>query len=153
MTKFLDLHPGGSGLLLASDVAGKDSSKVFFGLHRSEVLTKYARLKIGTLDTDVPPPYVLPVNGELSPVPHSEPTWLDPKFVSPYYKDSHRALQKEMRKFFDENVKAEARAQELTHERPSRKLVELMGNPEWNIRESIFRENESSFARADFCFS
>ncbi|GAA5830888.1 hypothetical protein JCM5353_002636, partial [Sporobolomyces roseus] len=125
--------PGGSGLLLASDVAGKDSSKIFFGLHRSEVLTKYARLKIGTLDTDVPPPYVLPVNGELSPVPHSEPTWLDPKFVSPYYKDSHRALQKEMRKFFDENVKAEARAQELTHERPSRKLVELMGNPEWNI--------------------
>jgi hypothetical protein len=27
-------------------------------------------------------------------VPYGEPTWLTPEFKSPYYKDSHRALQK-----------------------------------------------------------
>ncbi|GAA5926562.1 uncharacterized protein JCM15063_000309 [Sporobolomyces koalae] len=133
LTKFIDLHPGGVGVLLNENVAGKDSSALFFGLHRSEILTKYARLKIGSIESSSPPPYILPVAGELSPVPAAEPTWLDPKFKSPYYKDSHRALQREMRKFFDEEVRAEARVQELTHERPTRRLVELMGSPKWNI--------------------
>ncbi|GAA5834251.1 hypothetical protein JCM3766R1_004501 [Sporobolomyces carnicolor] len=133
LTKLLDFHPGGPGVLLHHTVAGKDSSALFFSLHRSEVLTKYARLKIGTLETSSPPPYLLPVDGELSPVPHAEPTWLDSKYHSPYFDDSHRRLQKEMRRFFDTEVRAEARAHELTHERPTKRLVELMGTPEWNI--------------------
>ncbi|GAA5951561.1 hypothetical protein JCM3765_005970 [Sporobolomyces pararoseus] len=133
LTKFCDMHPGGVGVLAHPTVAGKDASELFFSLHRSEILTKYARLKIGSIETSSPPPYVLPVDGELSPVPHAEPTWLDPKYYSPYYKDSHRRLQKEMRRFFDTEVRPEARVHELTHERPTKRLVELMGSPEWNI--------------------
>ncbi|GAA5988773.1 hypothetical protein JCM5350_002933 [Sporobolomyces pararoseus] len=133
LTKFVDMHPGGAGVLAHHTVAGKDASDLFFSLHRSEILTKYARLKIGSIETSSPPPYILPVDGELSPVPHAEPTWLDPKYYSPYYKDSHRRLQKEMRRFFDTEVRPEARVHELTHERPTKRLVELMGTPEWNI--------------------
>ncbi|GAA6063364.1 hypothetical protein JCM10212_004410, partial [Sporobolomyces blumeae] len=133
LSKFAELHPGGHGVLYHHDVAGKDSSKLFFSLHRSEVLTRYARLKIGQLDTDLPAPYLLPVPGELSPVPHAEPTWLDSKFKSPYFSESHRALQREMRKFFDSEVRDEARRHELSHERPTKDLVRLMGSPKWNI--------------------
>jgi hypothetical protein len=43
-----------------------------------------------------------------------------------------------MRRFFDEKVKAEAKERELTHERPSKEINELMGSPEWNIRELVF---------------
>ncbi|GAA5901268.1 uncharacterized protein JCM6883_000158 [Sporobolomyces salmoneus] len=133
LTKLHTFHPGGEGVLLHHTVAGKDSSSLFFSLHRSEILLKYARLKIGSLDTTSPAPYLLPVDGELSPVPHSEPTWLDTKYHSPFFKESHYALQKEMRRFFDTEVKAEARSHELTHERPTKRLVELMGSPKWNI--------------------
>lgn len=38
-----------------------------------------------------------------------------------------------MREFFDSRVRAEAQEFELSGERPTRKLVELMGTPEWDI--------------------
>ncbi|GAA5871092.1 hypothetical protein JCM1840_007588 [Sporobolomyces johnsonii] len=133
LSKFVDMHPGGVGVLLHRDVAGQDASKAFFSLHRSDILLKYARLKIGRLDTSHEPPYLLPQPGALSPVPGAEPSWLVPQIKSPYYKDSHRALQKEMRRFFDEDVRAEARTHELSHERPTKKLVELMGSDRWNL--------------------
>ncbi|BGO97423.1 Acyl-CoA dehydrogenase [Rhodotorula toruloides] len=136
LSRFTDIHPGGAGVLLASDIAGKDASEAFFSLHRSSVLAKYKRLIIGKLDSDASASstkYVLPLDGELSPVPYAEPSWLVPSYKSPYFKDSHRRLQKAMRKFFDENVKAEAREFELSGERPTQKLVELMGTDEWNI--------------------
>lgn len=40
-----------------------------------------------------------------------------------------------MRHFFDSEVRAEARAHELSGERPTQKLVELMGRPEWAIHQ------------------
>jgi cytochrome b involved in lipid metabolism len=37
LSRFVDMHPGGSGVLLASGIAGGDSTEAFFSLHRSEV--------------------------------------------------------------------------------------------------------------------
>ncbi|TKA50532.1 hypothetical protein B0A53_06110 [Rhodotorula sp. CCFEE 5036] len=140
LSKFAELHPGGAGVLLAREIAGQDASEPFFSLHRSDVLTKYDRLRIGRLApvkaSESAPKrkeYLLPVDGELSPVPHAEPDWLHPKLFSPYYSPSHRALQTSMRDFFDSRVRAEAQEFELSGERPTRKLVELMGTPEWDI--------------------
>lgn len=39
-----------------------------------------------------------------------------------------------MRLFFDVYVKKEAREHEVSHKRPTLKLMELMGTPEWNIQ-------------------
>lgn len=126
------MHPGGAHLLLDDKIAGKDASVKFFSLHRSEVLRKYQRYKIGTI-TGAVPVYVLPTAGELSTVPHAEPPWLTRGFKSPYYKPSHYAFQAKMRSFFDTHVKAEAQEREETNERPSDELFKLMGSPEWNI--------------------
>ncbi|SCZ87423.1 BZ3500_MvSof-1268-A1-R1_Chr2-2g04889 [Microbotryum saponariae] len=133
LTKFIDMHPGGTNVLLATAIAGGDSSEAFFSMHRSEVLTKYQRLKIGRVSDPKSRPYLLPIAGELSPVPMAEPGWLVKDFRTPYYDDSHRRLQREMRKFFDTEVKPEARVNEGAAERPSQRVMELMGSPEWEI--------------------
>lgn len=64
-------------------------------------------------------------------MPYAEPPWLSPLYHTPYYNDGHRALQKKMRYFFDTHVKAEAAEREISGERPSQELMELMGSPEW----------------------
>ena len=128
LSRFVDLHPGGGHVLLTEGIAGTDASEAFFSLHRSEVLEKYERLIIGRI-RDATRQYILPIPGALSPVPHGEPGWLTPSFRTPYYGDSHRALQTEMRMFFDVEVKREAREHEVSHERPTKELVELMGTP------------------------
>lgn len=132
VSNFLPLHPGGSGVLLPYLGGKQDASEIFFGLHRSIVLKQYSRLVIGTIK-DEKPEYHLPTPGELSVVPYAEPTWLVKGWKSPYFNDSHRVLQKEMRLFFDTYVKEEAQAHELTNERPSRSLVERMGEDGINI--------------------
>lgn len=144
LSRFADLHPGGAHVLFTEGIAGSDASEAFFSLHRSEVLSKYERLIIGKI-RDATPQYVYPVPGELSLVPHAEPGWLTTSFKSPYYDDSHRALQKEMRMFFDVEVKQEAREHEASHERPTKELVELMGTPRWEIHASASISPLSSF--------
>lgn len=104
VSKFYDLHPGGSGVLNPYLGGKKDATEDFFGLHRSSVLKKYARLKIGTIKGKKPQ-YALPEVGTLSVVPGGEPAWLTQDYKSPYFDDSHRRLQKEVRKFFDEHVR------------------------------------------------
>lgn len=98
--------------------------------HSRETLKKLTSLCLAQST----PAYVVPVDGELSPVPYAEPAWLRPGFVSPYYNASHHALQRKMRYFFDVYVKKEAREHEVSHKRPTLKLMELMGSPEWNIQ-------------------
>ncbi len=39
VTKFAKLHPGGKGVLV--EVAGKDCTKEFYGLHNHDVINKY----------------------------------------------------------------------------------------------------------------
>ena len=97
----MDAHPGGESVL--KQVAGTDATEAFYNLHRQEVLQKYSSLCIGTIEGEQP--QVLEhKSGDLSAVPYGEPTWLTPQFKSPYYKESHRRLQKAMRKFVDEEV-------------------------------------------------
>lgn len=103
---------------LTSRVAGKDATEAFFAMHRSEVLNKYGRLMIGTIENEEPQ-YILPTKGTLSPVPYAEPGWLTEGFKSPYYNESHRKLQKALRDFSDEYVTPEAREHELSGERVS----------------------------------
>ena len=62
-------------------IAGQDATKVFYGLHRQEVLQRpqYKRLQIGTIigeEESIKP--LAP--GELSAVPYAEPTWLSEGF-------------------------------------------------------------------------
>ena len=128
--------------MLDKDVAGKEASEAFFGLHKSEVLEKYKRLAIGTIENEYAqtnrhlytltlcvrkPKYVILKKGELSTVPHAEPAWLSKGYYSPYYSDSHRALQKYMRQFTDDFVTPDAKIKEETGQRPDVKLIEKCG--------------------------
>ena len=75
-------------MLLDEEVAGQDATKVFYGLHRQEVLQKpqYQRLQIGSIEgEEVTVKPLAP--GELSKVPYAEPTWLSEGYHSPYYND------------------------------------------------------------------
>lgn len=125
LSKFAKLHPGGRTVLLDQDVAGKDATTTFFGLHRHEVLLtpRYARLQIGTLQGSKES-IVAPKPGDISAVPYGEPTWLTPGYYSPYYKDTHRKLQGFMRKFVDEIVIPDAQAREEDGKRPSLNVID-----------------------------
>ncbi|CAH7685051.1 acyl-CoA dehydrogenase/oxidase [Phakopsora pachyrhizi] len=131
LSKFLDLHPGGAAVLLEKQVAGKDATEAFFGLHRSEVLKKYGRLVIGQIEGEEPK-LMLPKDGELSLVPHAEPAWISQGYYSPYYNESHKEFQKAMRLFFDKHVTPQAREHEQNGKRVTQELVELMAKENIN---------------------
>lgn len=61
-------------------------------------------------------------------VPYGEPMWLNPNYKqSPYFKPSHFAVQKAMRKFIDEHVYPDAQACEESGKRMSQKILDMMG--------------------------
>ncbi|KAL2118591.1 hypothetical protein VTJ04DRAFT_8251 [Mycothermus thermophilus] len=123
VSEFLDAHPGGEAVL--RQVAGTDATVAFYNLHRHEVLEKYQDLAIGSIEGEKPS-IIAPVKGELSPVPYAEPLWLRPQFKSPYYKESHRRLQKAMREFTDKYVTPEAMERERDGKYISQELLERM---------------------------
>lgn len=100
-------------------------------MHRAEVLNKYGRYIIGTVEGQKPK-YLLPTPGTLSPVPYAEATWIREGFKSPYYRDSHRALQKAVREFTDEFVKPDAQLHEKDGKRPTVELIQKMGEINMN---------------------
>lgn len=115
LTDFADAHPGGAVVL--EQVGGQDATVDFFNLHRFEVLQKYdASLCLGTVEGEQPQ-VVNPKPGDLSVVPYGEPTWLSPPFKSPYFKASHRRLQREMRIWVDTVLTPDAQEKELSGER------------------------------------
>ncbi|TFK27199.1 acyl-CoA dehydrogenase [Coprinopsis marcescibilis] len=128
LSKFAAMHPGGLSVLLDEDVAGKDATETFFGLHRTEVLSKpqFKRLIIGTLE-GAQQQFLEPAPGSLSQVPYAEPTWLSKGYYSPYYKPHHRVLQTEFRKFVDEVLIPDGRAREEDGKRPSPSVFLEMG--------------------------
>ena len=75
-------HPGGAFPIL--EYAGKDATEAFYGLHRQDVLAKYDRYKIGTIQGEKPQiDFRQP--GSLSKVPYGESSaWMG--FKSPYFK-------------------------------------------------------------------
>jgi len=120
VTKFARLHPGGKQILV--DYAGQDTTEDFFGLHRVEVLEKYARLKKGRLaDAGPPGPPISAALSEISQVPYAEPSHMQ-GFQSPYFKESHVALRKAVRKFFAEEILEEALDCEESGGEPSKEL-------------------------------
>ncbi|KDQ16196.1 hypothetical protein BOTBODRAFT_30921 [Botryobasidium botryosum FD-172 SS1] len=125
LSKFAALHPGGLSVLLDPEVAGQDATEHFYSLHRHEVLLKpgYARLQIGTITGEKPQINVNTV-GALSKVPYAEPTWLTEGYYSPYFKESHKALQKAMREFYDTVILPEATACEENGKRISQAVVD-----------------------------
>ncbi|KAF1988319.1 acyl-CoA dehydrogenase NM domain-like protein [Aulographum hederae CBS 113979] len=123
LTDFVDAHPGGSVVL--AQVAGTDATSAFYNLHRQEVLQKYSSMCIGTLEGETPE-VIEQVPGALSTVPYAEPTWLRPEFKSPYYKESHRKLQKAMRLFTDKYVTPEAQEKERDGTYISQELIDRM---------------------------
>ncbi|GBE79103.1 Acyl-CoA dehydrogenase apdG [Sparassis crispa] len=127
ISKFANMHPGGTGILLASSIAGQDATQAFFGLHRHEVLLRpqYARLQIGTITGQNSVVKSLAA-GELSQVPYAEPSWLSKGFFSPYYKDSHRRFQVAVRKFAMEVVQPDAIKCEDNGKRISQDVVEKL---------------------------
>ncbi|KAG5647415.1 hypothetical protein DXG03_000486 [Asterophora parasitica] len=127
LSKFLALHPGGRSVLLDVAVAGKDATKAFYSLHRSEVLRRpqYERLKIGEVE-GVKRRHYVPKQESLSGVPYAEPTWLTPGYHSPYYKNSHRRFQTAVRKFVDTTVFPDAQAREKDGKMPSRHIFNEM---------------------------
>lgn len=114
LTDFVDAHPGGAAVL--EQVAGLDATVDFFNLHRLEVLQKYeSSLCVGTVKGEKSQ-VIYPKPGDLSLVPYGEPTWLTPHFKSPYFKESHRRLQREMRIWVERVLIPEAREKELSGE-------------------------------------
>ncbi|TGJ80971.1 hypothetical protein E0Z10_g7797 [Xylaria hypoxylon] len=123
VSDFVDAHPGGEAVL--RQVAGQDATAAFYNLHRHEVLVKYEDLQIGTIEGEKPT-VATPQPGDLSLVPYAEPLWLSPSFKSPYYKESHRKLQKAMRTFNDKYISPEAQAREADGKYISQELVDRM---------------------------
>lgn len=91
MSKFARLHPGGEVVL--TPYMGKDATEAFFGLHRIEVLQKYARLRVGRLASAGPKSiadtYKL---SDASKVPYAEASYLQ-GFKSAYYTESHKQFR------------------------------------------------------------
>lgn len=123
LTEFVDAHPGGESVL--RQVAGQDATTAFYNLHRHEVLSKYSDLAVGTIENEKPQ-VITPQPGDLSPVPYAEPLWLSPPFRSPYFKDSHRRLQRALREFAQKHLYEEAWKNEASGEYISQETIERM---------------------------
>ncbi|KAB5596150.1 Long-chain specific acyl-CoA dehydrogenase [Ceratobasidium theobromae] len=127
LSRFADLHPGGKNVLFDSTVAGQDASEAFFSVHRSDVLEKpqYAKLRIGTLVGRSRKSDVTKLD-RISVVPYGEPTWLLPEFKSPYYKETHRELQRRMRVLVDELLYPDGQLKEADGKRASQEVLNEM---------------------------
>ncbi|KAH9964363.1 peroxisomal acyl-CoA-dehydrogenase [Lactifluus volemus] len=127
LTRFKNLHPGGAAVLLDDDIAGQDATDAFYGLHRHEILERpqYQRLQIGYIDGEKSS--IQSRGGAaISKVPFAEPTWLAEGYHSPYYKESHRRLQKAFRGFVDDVIYPDAQAREEDGKRPSLEVIHKM---------------------------
>lgn len=133
MSRFKQFHPGGLSVLLDPDIAGKDATEAFYGLHRHEVLeqSQYQRLKIGTI-TEEKSVIHGRVPGTISKVPYAEPTWLVEGYRSPYFSDNHRAFHQQVRMFCDTYVFPDALAREADGKRPSQSVFDKMSELEIN---------------------
>jgi alkylation response protein AidB-like acyl-CoA dehydrogenase/predicted heme/steroid binding protein len=124
ITKFAGLHPGGEKLLL--DTAGTDQTKDFFGLHRQDVLLKYApRLLKGSVEGAKP--VKIQQWADVSSVPYSEPSAIRKGFASPYYTEKHHAFRKAVREILDRDVRTWAAQAEISGEYPTVELLQKLG--------------------------
>ena len=122
VTEFAEVHPGGVRALL--DYAGKDATKIFYALHRHEVLEKrIRRLKKAELQgydkKNDPPSWK-----DLSSVPYAEADMEN----SPYWKESHKRFRLECRRFFwEDGIYEWCEATENSGSEPTRELYQQLG--------------------------
>jgi len=126
LTKFEKLHPGGASVLRPH--AGKDATDAFFGLHRTEVLRKYRRLRIGRLEgaSADRTPHVDRDPWALSAVPYAEPGWFQ-GLRSPYWKDSHKKLRLAMGEWVEKTFAMDAERFEKEGKYPTIEMYQKMG--------------------------
>jgi len=120
ISKFAKLHPGGMPII--EQYAGKDVSTEFHELHRSDVLVKYAKLKIGRMDTAKES---RPVT-ELFGTPFAE----IPAFQgqnSPYYNESHKRFLLAVRSIVQTELEPGAEQADLGNEYPDEDMKSLLG--------------------------
>ncbi|KAI8972295.1 acyl-CoA dehydrogenase/oxidase [Pilobolus umbonatus] len=122
MSRFINFHPGGAVPIL--EYAGQDATDAFYGLHRQDVLIKYDRYKIGSIEGETAQIDVYQP-GDLSTVPYGESSaWMG--FKSPYYKESHFKLRIAVRKIVD-SLAEEVRAYEDAGSKPTDEFMQTLG--------------------------
>jgi len=138
VTKFQRLHPGGTVPFL--EVAGKDATEEFYGLHRSEVLQnpRFARLRIGSIDGK-PPPKV----ASLTPFAEAHGFW---RRHSPYYNQSHHRFRAALREFVDREIRPDSIQNDEEGNYPSQELSLKMG--EAGIIASLFAHGRADLLKA-----
>ncbi|KAJ3040336.1 hypothetical protein HDV00_010992 [Rhizophlyctis rosea] len=124
VTNFLDLHPGGVGVI--TDVAGKEATEAFYGLHRQEVLNKFGPKYIIGQITGEQPKIEQQSPGSYSTVPYAEAGWWQQK-PTPYFNESHHRFRAALRKFYDEEIMPESVSMENMGEIPGKDMYEKMG--------------------------
>jgi alkylation response protein AidB-like acyl-CoA dehydrogenase len=126
LTKFVKFHPGGKFVLI--DVAGKDATKVFYDLHRSEVIKKYKHFIIGTIAGEEKkaalPQWLEP--GTYSTVPFAENPALT-GLKSPFWKESHYRFSKAVREFIDKELLAQMTNMDDKGIEPTLEFYQKMG--------------------------
>ncbi|KAF8319272.1 acyl-CoA dehydrogenase NM domain-like protein [Clavulina sp. PMI_390] len=129
LSKFANLHPGGPQVLYDAEVAGKECTDVFFGLHRQEILAKpgYKRLQVGTVKGKKETIFARAA-GALNTVPYSEPLWLTEGFKSPFYTESHRRFQKAAREFCDKVIIPDSEIKDTQGKPPDMAMFEKLAS-------------------------
>ncbi|KAL0076973.1 acyl-CoA dehydrogenase/oxidase [Phycomyces blakesleeanus] len=124
VSTFADMHPGGAKLLI--EFGGQDVTDDFYGLHRQEVLIKYApKLRIGTISGEKTKVKIAQP-GDISAVPYAEPSyWMG--FKSPYFNDSHTEFRKALRNIYS-GIRAEALQCEEAGKNPSSEIYQFLGS-------------------------
>jgi len=122
ISKFAALHPGGSSII--EQYAGQDVSAEFHELHRSDVLVKYGKLKIGRLDTakeEAP---------EASTGFFGTPFAEIPAFQgqnSPFYNETHKRFLLDVRSIVQKELEPIAESNDLGDEYPDEELMSMLG--------------------------
>ncbi|KAJ3027180.1 UNVERIFIED_CONTAM: hypothetical protein HDU68_004282 [Siphonaria sp. JEL0065] len=123
LTDFSEAHPGSAVVFWKT--AGTDATTQFFSLHRREVLAKYSKLIIGTIDGEFPL-LTAPPPGSLSQVPYAESLSALQK-PSPYFTIGHLEFKKAVRAFIEENLTPDADFHASTGKYPDPDVFKKMG--------------------------
>lgn len=121
VSTFASLHPGGAPII--EQYAGHDVSAEFHELHRSDVLRRYAKLRIGRLDTAQEKSSD---EAEILQTPFAE----IPAFQgqnSPYYNDSHKRLLLAVRNVIQAELEPVAESMDLSGEYPDEDIRSVLG--------------------------
>ncbi|TPX69860.1 hypothetical protein CcCBS67573_g06737 [Chytriomyces confervae] len=123
LTEFAEDHPGSAVVLWK--VAGQDATEQFFAFHRQEILFKYKRLCIGSIEGQQS--LLQPASfGSMSTVPYAESLSAIQR-PSPFYNESHLAFKKAIRAFCDEHIQPDCELYGNSGKVPDKEIFLKMG--------------------------